>query len=122
MEYVPIYTPGSVGESAFLESLLSGNGIRYFIHNDNTARIYGSLGLTQRSIYVHPRDYVAARELLKDLLIDKPIPQNILNQIEVENFPEKVSPEDTEASYYQIITVAFLIMFLLFFLYKINSR
>jgi hypothetical protein len=122
MEYVPLYTPGDLSETAFIESLLMDNGVRYFIQNEILTRIYGQLGLTQRKIYVHPKDYLLARELLKDLLIDKPIPQKILDQIAKEDTaPVEISQEDREASRYRFFTISLLVAFAFYVLYKINS-
>ena len=122
MEYVPIYSPGSLGESAFIESLLIDNGVRYFIHNENLSRIYGMLSLDQREFYVHPKDYLIARELLKDFLIDKPIPPKILDQIGEEDvMPVEESKEDKEARLYRFVTISILTFFALYFIYKILS-
>ncbi len=122
MEYVPLYSPGSLSESAFIESLLMDNGVRYFVHSENITRIYGQLALNQRRIYVHPKDYLLARELLKDLLTDKPIPKTILDQIsEEDTAPVEMSKEDKEASRYRMITISLLVLFAFYMLYKITS-
>lgn len=122
MEYVPIYTPGSLSESAFIESLIIDNGVRYYINNEVLSRLYVPQGPWRRAIYVHPKDYLLGRELLKDLLIDKPIPQKVLDQIsEEETAPVEMSAEDKEASRYRIITISLLVVFAFYVLYKISS-
>ena len=96
---------------------------RYFVHNDITARMYGGLALAQRNFYIHPKDYIAARELLKDLLIDRPIPQNILDQISEEDTPPvEMSKEDREASRYRFFTISLLAIFAFYVLYKISAN
>ena len=121
MEYVPLYSPGSLSESAFIESLFMDNGVRYFIQNEVLTRIYGQLGLTQRKIYVHPKDYLLARELLKDLLKDEPIPEYILDRIsKEETAPDWMSAVDKEQSRYRFYTICLLVAFVLYMLYKIR--
>jgi hypothetical protein len=122
MEYVPLYTPGDLSETVFIESLLMDNGVRYFIQNEVLSRIYVPLGPWQRKFFVHPKDYLLARELLKDLLIDKPIPQNILDQIsEEDTAPVEMSAEDKEASRYRFITISLLAVFAFYMIYKISA-
>jgi len=121
MEYVPLYSPGSLSESAFIESLFMDNGVRYNIPSENVTRMYGQLALNQRSIYVHPKDYLLARELLKDLLKDEPIPEYILDRIsKEETAPDWMSAVDKEQSRYRFYTICLLIAFVFYVLYKIS--
>ncbi|HEY3347357.1 MAG TPA: hypothetical protein VGK71_07010, partial [Nitrospirota bacterium] len=59
-------------------------------------------------------------KLLKNLLIDEPIPQKILDQIaEEDTYPIEMSPEDQETARYRFFTISLLIAFALYMLYKI---
>ncbi len=66
MEYEPFYTPGDLGESAFIESLFKANKIHYFIQNDAGGRLIHGMSLSQRIFYVHPDDLQLAREVLNE--------------------------------------------------------
>jgi len=118
MEYQPLYTPGSLSESAFIESLLGASGIRYFIKNDNFARMYPG---TQRTFYVHPDDYIAAREVLKELQRE-PIPPEVLEQLSVIEPPlERSTPEQDAESRSRIFGITVLVILACYTVYKIIS-
>jgi len=65
LEFVPLYSPTNLGESAFIESLLKYGGIRYYVHGEVSSRMYPQLSLNQRTIYVHHDDFDAAKALLE---------------------------------------------------------
>ncbi len=68
MEYVPLYSPADLGESAFIESLLKSGNVRYYIHGEVSTRVYPQLSLNQRTFYVHPADFRSAYAMLQDFI------------------------------------------------------
>ncbi len=122
MEYLPLYSPGSQSESAFIESLLMDNGIHYYINNEILSRLYVPQGPWRRAIYVQTKDYLRARELLKDILKDEPIPEYISERIsKEETAPAGMSAVDREQSRYRLYTICLLAAFVLYMLYKIAT-
>jgi hypothetical protein len=67
MEYVPLYSPGNVGESIFIESLLKANNIHYFIQNEMGSQ-YVIATYGQSTFYVNPNDFALAHKLLEEHL------------------------------------------------------
>ena len=68
---IKLYSPKNEAEMALIKSLLGGEGIKYFIHNEH----FGSLNVgpriplfNARTIMVHKEDIERAKELLSDFL------------------------------------------------------
>ncbi len=51
---------------SFVRALLSDEGIEAVVMDDDTAVVYGSLGIAERRIMVLDEDYSRARRLLED--------------------------------------------------------
>jgi hypothetical protein len=74
MNTVPLIVPQDEGELAFIKSLLEGNDIRYFVHNENFGSLYPGVPLSfnQRVVMVHEADANRARTLLDRLTLVPP--------------------------------------------------
>ncbi len=69
MALVKLMEPRDEGELAFVKSLLDGNDIPYFVHNEHFGSLYPGLPLpfNRRVVMVNPEDLGRAAVLIKGL-------------------------------------------------------
>ncbi|MDD5224768.1 MAG: DUF2007 domain-containing protein [bacterium] len=68
---INLYSPNSEAELAVIKSLLQGEGIPFFVHNDNFGSLYMGLKvdlLNKKTIMVDEEFEESAKELLSDFL------------------------------------------------------
>ena len=66
MDFVRIYSTSKSDQVALIKSLLDGNGIEYYITNENTRALYGPFDLMD--VMVKKDQTQETEELLKDLI------------------------------------------------------
>lgn len=71
MAIVALIEPQSEGELALIKSLLDGNDIRYFVHNEHFGSLYPGLSLpfNRRVVMVDDSDFERAGTLLGKLAV-----------------------------------------------------
>ena len=71
MAFVKLMEPRDEGELAFVRSLLDGNSIPYFVHNEHFGSLYPGLPLpfNRRVVMVKPEDLARAAVLVRGLAL-----------------------------------------------------
>ena len=70
---IKLYSPKNEAELAVIKSLLEGEGITFFVHNDNFGSLYIGLKmdlLNKKTIVVDETFEESAKELISDYLIN----------------------------------------------------
>ncbi|MBI5410894.1 MAG: DUF2007 domain-containing protein [Nitrospirae bacterium] len=73
MAIVKLIEPQDEGELALIKSLLDGNNIQYFVHNEHFGSLYPGLSLpfNRRVVMVEESDFGRAETLLGKLTLEE---------------------------------------------------